>query len=69
MPSLWKAEAGVPGELLDSDWFSQEAKGRHGNMGQVGMITEHAATPSVEDPGPPRVREPLLKRRDSGCLV
>ena len=33
VPSLWKAEAGVPGELLDSDWFSQEASGRHGEYG------------------------------------
>ena len=33
VPSLWKAEAGVPGELLDSDWFSQEANGRNGEYG------------------------------------
>ena len=39
------------------------------NMGQVGLITEPEAIPSVEDLGPPRVREPLLRRRDSGCLA
>ena len=33
VPSLWKAETGVPGELLDSDWFSQEANGRNGDYG------------------------------------
>ena len=33
VPSLWKAETGVPGELLDSDWFSQEANGRNGEYG------------------------------------
>ena len=33
VPSLWKVEAGVPGELLDSDWFSQEANGRNGEYG------------------------------------
>ena len=37
-----------------------------GNTGQVGLTTEPAATLSVEDPGPPRVREPMLKRRESG---
>ena len=39
------------------------------NMGQAGLITEPAATLLAEDLGPPRVREPLLRLRDSGCLV
>ena len=33
VPSLWKAEAGVPGELLDCDWLSQDANGRNGEYG------------------------------------
>ena len=33
VPSLWKAEAGVPCELLESDWFSQDADGRNEEYG------------------------------------
>ena len=32
-PSLWKAEAGVPRKLLESDWFSQDADGRNEEYG------------------------------------
>ena len=69
VPSLWKAEAGVPGELLDSDWFSQEANGRHGEYGPSRNDHRTRSNPLSRRSRSPRVREPMLKRRDSGCLV
>ena len=68
VPSLWKAEAGVPRELLESDWFSQDADGRNEEYGPT-RIDHRTRSTCSEDLGPPRVREPLLRLRDSGCLV
>ena len=52
VPSLWKAEA----ELLDSDWFSQEANGRHGEYGPSRNDHRTRSNP-LSRRGPPRVRE------------
>ena len=46
MPSLWKAEAGVPCELLELTGSVKMLAGVMRNMGQVGLITEPAAIPS-----------------------
>ena len=69
VPSLWKAEAGVPCELLESDWFSQDADGRNEEYGPSRVDHRTRSNPSAQYLGPPRVREPLQRLRDSGCLV